>query len=104
MRRKRYKYNFETGKEPWDGKASVWYAGLSFAFALISFCSVYFGISEKTAGAVGLAATLLSLTGFFIGLKSLRDRESSHIFGIFGTVANGLLAVLWIGLYLAGIN
>ena len=40
----------------------------------------------------------------FIGLKSLRDQETSHSFGIFGTVANGLLAVLWIGLYLAGIN
>ena len=103
MRKKRYKYDFAAKKEAGDGKASVVYAVISFAFVLVSFCSVYFGISEAVAGAV-LAATLLSLVGFFIGLKSLRDQETSHSFGIFGTVANGLLAVLWIGLYLAGIN
>lgn len=104
MRKKRYKYDFAAKKEAGDGKASVVYAVISFAFVLVSFCSVYFGISEAVAGAVGLAATLLSLAGFFIGLKSLRNQETSHSFGIFGTVANGLLAVLWIGLYLAGIN
>ena len=104
MRRKRYKYDFAVEKESGDAKASMVYAGLSFAFMLISFCSVYFGISEKTAGVVGLTATLLSLAGFLVGLNSLRDRDTSHGFGIFGTVANGLLAVLWIGLYLAGIN
>ena len=104
MRRKKYKYDFAVKKESGDGKASLVYAGLSFAFVLISFCSVYFGISETAAGAVGLTATLLSLAGFLIGLKSLRDRDAAHSFGIFGTVANGLLAVIWIGLYLAGIN
>ena len=104
MLKKRYKYNFAAKKESGDGKASVVYAVMSFVFILISFCSVYFGISEAVAGAVGLAATLLSLAGFFIGIRSLLNRETNHSFGIFGTVSNGLLAVLWIGLYLAGIN
>ena len=104
MRRKKYKYDFAAKKESGDGKSSLIYAGLSFAFVLVSFCSVYFGISETAAGAVGFAATLLSLAGFLIGLNSLRDRETGHSFGVFGTVANGLLAVIWIGLYLAGIN
>ena len=104
MRKKRYKYDFAAKKESGNGKASLVYAVISFAFVLISFCSVYFGISEVVAGAVGLTATLLSLAGFFVGLSSLRDRETSHSFGIFGTVSNGLLAVIWIGLYLAGIN
>lgn len=104
MRRKRYKYDFAARKESGDAKASVVYASLSAVLMLLSFCSVYFGISEKTSGIVGLSATLLSLAGFLIGLNSLRDRDRSHGFGIFGTVTNGLLAVLWIGLYLAGIN
>lgn len=104
MRRKKYKYDFAVKKESGDGKASIVYAGLSFAFVLVSFCSVYFGISEAVAGIVGFAATLLSLAGFMVGLSSLRDRDAHHSFGIFGTVSNGLLAVIWIGLYLAGIN
>lgn len=104
MRRKKYKYDFAVKREPEDGKASVVYAGLSFAFVLVSFCSVYFGISETVAGAVGFTATLLALAGFVVGLLSLRDRDAHHSFGIIGTVANGLLAVVWIGLYLAGIN
>lgn len=104
MRRKKYKYNFAVKKESGDGKASLVYAGLSFVFVLVSFGSVFFGISEVMAGIVGLAATLLAVAGFIVGLFSLRDRDRSHSFGIVGTVANGLLAVFWIGLYLAGIN
>ncbi len=104
MRRKKYKYDFALKKESQEGKASLVYWAFSFLLFMASFGSVYFGISEALTGVVGLTATLLALVGFIMGLKSLCDKETSHSFGILGTVANGLLAVAWIGLYLAGIN
>lgn len=100
MRKKRYKYNFSGEKDAKGGKISLVYAGISLACILVSFLSVYFGISEVTAGALGLMATLLALVGFFTGLSSLHDTR----YGALGAVLNGLLAVVWIGLYLAGIN
>lgn len=104
MRKKRYKYNFAGKKEAQGGKISLIYAGLSFVCIVASFLSVYMGFSETTAGVVGLAATLLAVVGFFTGLSSLHESLYGPGKGALGAVLNGLLAVIWIGLYLAGIN
>ena len=104
MRKKRYKYNFSGEKDAKGGQISLVYAGISLACILVSFLSVYFGISEVTAGALGLMATLLALVGFFTGLSSLHEGLYGTRYGALGAVLNGLLAVVWIGLYLAGIN
>ncbi len=104
MRKKRYKYNFSGEKEARGDRISLIYAGISLTCILFSFLSVYFGISEVTAGVLGLAATLLALVGFFTGLSSLHESLYSTRYGALGAVLNGLLAVAWIGLYLAGIN
>ena len=104
MRKKRYKYNFAGEKDAKGGRISLVYAGISLVCILVSFLSVYFGISEVTAGALGLMATLLALVGFFTGLSSLHESLYGTRYGALGAVLNGLLAVVWIGLYLAGIN
>ena len=99
MRKKKYKYNF-SGKEGYTGgRISLIYAGISFVCILIAFLSVFLGISETAAGAL-----LLALVGFFTGLSGLHEGFYSSRYAALGAVLNGLLAVIWIGLYLAGIN
>lgn len=104
MRKKKYKYNFSVEEGFTRGRISLIYAGISFVCILIAFLSVFLGISETAAGALGLAATLLALVGFFTGLSGLHEGFYSSRYAALGAVFNGLLAVIWIGLYLAGIN
>ena len=104
MRRKKYKYDFAGKQESERGRVSILYALVSFVLMAVSFGSVYLNISVVVTGLFGFAATILSVVGFFMALKSFKEKESAHNFSAAGTILNGLLAVIWIGLFLAGIK
>lgn len=105
MKRKRYKYAFAGGSEAKGGVASLVYAGLSLACFLISIITSFVmrGDVSLVMGALGLAAMLLSLAGFFLGLMSFSEKNRNHRGSMIGSLVNGLLAVAWIGIYLVGI-
>lgn len=102
---KRYRYAFARKKEAGKGKLSV---GLGIASFLLFLTSVLlsFFLEEKfgfIVGGVGLFAMLLSVYGFLMGLLSFSEENRKHRTSIIGSIANGIIMVCWVGLYLTGI-
>ena len=54
-------------------------------------------------GAVALFAMLTAIYGFYLGLKSFRETKVSHGRSVIGSVSCGVLAVLWLSLFLIGV-
>ena len=89
---KRYRYAFAQQKEAEKGVASVWIAGISvFLFLAAVFISF---LMEGNGGVVD---------GFLQGLKSFSQEHRSHRVSIVGSIANGVIMVGWLGLFLIGV-
>ena len=54
-------------------------------------------------GGVGLFATLLSVYGFIMGLLSFSEEGRSHKTSIIGSISNGIIMIIWLGIYLTGL-
>ena len=57
-----------------------------------------------TLGIFGLMGILLSVIGFITGLISFGEKKKNHRFSTAGSLANGLLAVFWLALFLIGVS
>lgn len=55
-------------------------------------------------GALGILALGLSVFGFILGLKSFSEQNRAFLYSKVGSVANGVLMVIWIALFLVGIS
>ena len=55
-------------------------------------------------GAAGFIAIGFSVYGFILGLKSFSEENRNVLYSKVGAVANGLLTVLWITMFLIGIG
>lgn len=102
---KRYRYAFAQQKEAPGGKLSL---GLAVASAVLYVMAVLFSafLGEKGAGLVGgicVFAALLSVYGFIQGLRSFSGGKYAHRFSIVASIANGILMVSWLALYLLGV-
>ncbi len=106
MAKKRYKYAFAKQKHAQKGIVSAWFAGMSFALFLIAgFVSLIFhGKGGMFLGAMGLAAMGLSVYGFILGLKSFSEKNRDQFYCKIGSVANGILMVIWLALFLLGVS
>ena len=102
---KRYRYAFAKQKEAPLGKFSVvlFLVCVLLMAAAVLLSSLDFRDHGVIAGGICLFATMLSGYGFVQGLRSLSGRTYAHGFGVFGSIANGLLMIGLIGMYLAGI-
>lgn len=105
MGRKRFKYAFAGKKEAEGGLASLTYAGLSLGIFLVSAVSAFItrGNNGILFGALGLAAMLFALCGFVTGLVSFSEKDRKHRGSVIGSLISGILAVIWLSLYLIGI-
>ena len=54
-------------------------------------------------GGVGLFATLLSVYGFIMGLLSFSEEGRSHKTSSIGSISNGIIMIIWLGIYLTGL-
>ena len=85
---RRYRYSFTKKKEAGKGKVSVTMAVIS----LILFC-----------GAVTAAFLLEGQYGFIMGLLSFSEAGKGHKTSIIGSITNGIIMILWLGIYLTGV-
>ena len=69
--------------------------------AVISF--TFGGQAGVYVGAVALFAMLTAVYGFYLGLKSFGEIKVSHSRSVIGSVSCGVLAVLWLALFLIGV-
>lgn len=102
---KRYRYSFTKKKEAAKGKLSAGLAVTSCMLFIIDVVLAYSlgGSVGFIVGGVGLFATLLSVYGFIMGLSSFSEEGRSHKTSIIGSISNGLILIVWIGVYLTGL-
>lgn len=102
---KRFRYTSVLQPEAQGGAASIVMAVISIVlFVAGVVCSYLFGGSGgEYLGAIGLAAMLLSICGFFIGLRSFSEKDRSHRYSTIGAMANGIISVGWLALFLIGV-
>jgi len=103
---KRFKYTSGLKPDAPGGSASVVMAVISVVLFLVSGIISYFysGKGGSYLGAIGLTAMLLAVCGFFIGLHSFSDKDKNHRYSTIGSLANGVIAVIWLAVYLVGIG
>jgi len=102
---KRFKYTSRFRPEAQGGVAAFLMATLSAVLFLVAVIISYIfsGQGGIVLGAIGLAGLLLATVGFFIGIKSFSEKESSHRSSTIASIANGIIAIVWLGLYLVGV-
>ncbi|MBR2258700.1 MAG: hypothetical protein IJ899_15490 [Blautia sp.] len=103
---KRFRYAFTRKKEARNGVWSVIMAGLSvFCFLASVVCAYCMGESRSyVAGTFALAGVLCSAYGFLLGLTSFAQKDAGHTSSIAGSIGNGIIAVIWLWLYMSGMS
>lgn len=102
---KRYRYAFVKKKEAKKGKLSAGLAAASLTLFAAAVLMAYFmeGRFGFVVGGICLFAALLSVYGFLAGLMSFSEENRNHKTSIIGSIANGVIMVGWLGLYLMGV-
>lgn len=103
---KRYRYSFAQQKQAEGGIYSLVLAVVSFILFLaavaVSFFLQEYVISQALIGGISVCAMLLALYGFIMGMVSFSAKDRIHSLCTAGAIANGLIMVGWLGLYLLG--
>ena len=93
---KRYRYAFAKKREAQQGKLSAVLAAVSLVLFVTAVLLAFFlqGQYGYIVGGISLCAMLLSVYGFAMGLKA----------GMIGSIANGIIMIGWLGIFLMGIS
>lgn len=78
-------------------------ASLVLFVAAILVAFVRDGNGGVITGGICIFAMLLSVYGFIQGLRSFSIEHTAHRFSIIGSIANGMIMVSWLGLFLIGV-
>ena len=99
------KYNFEEKKRSSDGAVSLFLAILSVLLLSVSVAvSVFEEKAPDFAGGLAFCGSLFAFYGFYVGIRSLREKNISFALPITGSLLCGVLTVFWIVLFLSGIR
>lgn len=104
-KKKSSNYKFTDKVHPKQAVASVGMATLTLAL-LIAACYLSFlkrGEAGMGVGALGTLAFVTSIIGLALGIKSVRTKQEIHYrFPILGIGGNGILAILFLLMYIWG--
>ena len=104
---RRYRYAFDKKKEKtYQGKSrSVGLAAASLVLFIAAVVLALFfdGKLGGLIGGTGLFAMLLSAYGFTLGLSSFSEENRKHRTSMVGSILNGVILVIWLGLFLSGV-
>lgn len=103
---RRYRYAFAKKKEAQKGKMSTGLAAASLILFITAVLLAFFMNGEfgYIVGGVSLCAMLLSIYGFAMGLKSFSEENRTHRTSMIGSIANGIIMIGWLGIFLLGIS
>lgn len=103
---KRYRYAFAKKKRGTAGKTVSSAGGCFTGFICdCSFAGIFLqGQYGYIVGGISLCAMLLSVYGFAMGLKSFSEENRTHKAGMIGSIANGIIMIGWLGIFLMGIS
>lgn len=103
---RRYRYAFAKKKEAQKGKLSTGLAAASLLLFIMAVLLAFFMNGEfgYIVGGISLCAMLLSIYGFAMGLKSFSEENRTHRTSMIGSIANGIIMIGWLGIFLLGIS
>lgn len=103
---KKFKYSFAPDANARGGVEATAAAGISLFFLLVASVISFAleGEGGAVLGAVGLFSFLVAAYGFYLGIKSFSEKHVNHRYSIIGSMSSGILAVLWLGLFLLGVS
>ena len=103
---RRYRYAFAKKKEAQKGKLSTGLAAASLILFITAVLLAFFMNGEfgYIVGGVSLCAMLQSIYGFAMGLKSFSEENRTHRTSMIGSIANGIIMIGWLGIFLLGIS
>ena len=103
---KRYRYAFAKKKEARKGKISTGLAAASLLLFGAAVTTAFFLEGELgfIVGGIGLFAMLLSVYGFVLGLSGFSEKDRNHRTSIIRSIANGIIMVGWLGIFLMGVS
>ena len=103
---RRYRYAFAKKKEAQKGNLSTGLAAASLILFITAVLLAFFMNGEfgYIVGGVSLCAMLLSIYGFAMGLKSFSEENRTHRTSMIGSIANGIIMIGWLGIFLLGIS
>ena len=92
--------------EAQKGKLSTGLAAASLILFITAVLLAFFMNGEfgYIVGGVSLCAMLLSIYGFAMGLKSFSEENRTHRTSMIGSIANGIIMIGWLGIFLLGIS
>lgn len=100
------KYRFVGKGYSKEGRASTIIAAVSLVLflmdAFISF--VAGGNAGSIVGVIAIGSMLLSVYGFYVGMKSFADKNVSQTLSIIGSISCGILMIVWLTLLIKGIQ
>ena len=101
---KRYRYAFAKKKEAQKGKLSTVLAAVSCVLFVIAVLLAFWlqGSLGYMIGGISLFAMLLSVYGFIMGLLSFSEENRNHRTSMVGSIANGMIMIGWLGIFLMG--
>ena len=89
-------------REAQQGKLSAVLAAVSLVLFVTAVLLAFFlqGQYGYIVGGISLCAMLLSVYGFAMGLKSFSEENRTHKAGMIGSIANGIIMIGWLGIFL----
>ena len=78
-------------------------ASLVLFIAAVVLALFFDGKLGGLIGGTGLFAMLLSAYGFTLGLSSFSEENRKHRTSMVGSILNGVILVIWLGLFLSGV-
>lgn len=102
---KKTKLKFKGRKHSRRGIFSMFLALLSISgfIAAAVMSSNAKGAGGQLLGIMGLLCLLLAVIGFVLAVKSLHEQDIYYFPPVFGAVANGIMLLVLVALYLIGI-
>ncbi len=103
---KKYKYSFAGKKEVREGRGAVMLSALALVLFLISVGMSYIaeGSAGVITGAFGLFSFLCAVYGLYLGITALRARKKGHALAAAGSIASGIVAIIWLTVFLMGLK
>jgi len=101
---RRQKYKFAKKQYAKNGKYSTMIAGASVLILVISvlLSFLFRGQAGVVVGGLGLMSMLLSIYGFVLGVRGYSEKKCSYRYCTVGTIANGLICILYLAMVSVG--
>lgn len=102
----RKKYRFIETLPSKGGLAAMRLAAVSFVLFVIDVAISFAqkGQAGSYIGGIAVTAMLLSIYGFYVGMKSFSEKGVSPRTSVVGSIGCGIMAILWLLLFLTGIG